>query len=78
MTRDDEMRARAKEHIEQLEGDELRVVLAITKRLCIGKRQYGRLDIARDGRNWQREIAEEVLDQAVYTAIYLLKENDKK
>lgn len=64
--------------IAELGDDECRVLHAIALRLLGGQKTYGRLDIARDARDWQREIAEEVLDQAVYTAIYLLKENDKK
>lgn len=64
--------------IAELGDDECRVLHAIALRLLGGQKTYGRLDIARDARDWSKELNEEILDVAVYTAIYLLKENDKK
>lgn len=62
------------DQLAKLDVDELRVIKSVAGRLATGKRQYGTLDIATDKRNWSKEIAEEILDQAVYASILLLKE----
>lgn len=62
------------DQLAKLDVDELRVIKSVAGRLATGKKQYGTLDIATDKRNWSKEIAEEILDQAVYASILLLKE----
>lgn len=56
-----------------LGDDELRVLCWIADRLCVGQRQYGRLDIVHDPRDWRRERSEEIADALVYSAIDDLK-----
>lgn len=56
----------------QLGDDERRVLLAIARRLAHGARQYGKLDVATDARDWTREAHEEFLDGCVYLAIKTL------
>lgn len=60
--------------VTDLGPDEVRVLRRIAERLRLGRRLYGRLDIAKDGRDWRKEASEEALDQSVYLAIDLLKE----
>jgi aryl-alcohol dehydrogenase-like predicted oxidoreductase len=55
--------------IAELGTDERRVLLALARRLLAGQRTYGRLDVARDGRDWRRERADELADALVYGAI---------
>jgi hypothetical protein len=51
-------------------GDqELQVLVVLARRLLQGQEAYGRLDLARDARDFQRERAEELQDTLVYTAI---------
>jgi len=52
----------------ELGGDERRVLLEIAKRLAMGQRTYGRLDIDRERRDMQREASEELFDGCVYLA----------
>jgi len=56
----------------QLGDDERRVLVAIARRLLAGRDAYGALDVARDGRDWRREAAEEALDLSVYLAVGLM------
>jgi hypothetical protein len=51
-----------------LADDEVRVVLLIAKRLVVGRKAYGPLDIHGDRRDWHHEASEEALDCAVYLA----------
>jgi hypothetical protein len=53
----------------ELGVDELRVLDRIAARLQVGRRQYGELHIARDGRDWTEEALQEALDLSVYLAI---------
>jgi hypothetical protein len=53
--------------------DELRVIELITDRLIQGQAAYGLLDIAKDPRDFNREVLEEVCDSSVYAAVQLLK-----
>jgi hypothetical protein len=53
---------------EALGLDELRVVALVAKRLVLGRKAYGALDILGDRRNWKIEASEEALDCAVYLA----------
>jgi len=55
--------------VSQLGTDEKRVLLALARRLLAGQREYGKLDVAHDGRDWKRERAEELADALVYGAI---------
>jgi hypothetical protein len=56
-----------------LGDDEEEVLRVLRGRLELGQMQYGKLDIARDEREWSKELLEEVLDQCVYTAIMLVR-----
>jgi hypothetical protein len=53
----------------ELGTDEHRVMLVLARRLLAGQRAYGRLDVATDGRDWRREMADELADALVYLAI---------
>lgn len=53
--------------------DELRVLTAVATRLAMGQKQYGKLDIARDKRDFVKEASEEALDGCVYLACELLR-----
>lgn len=56
-------------------ADEIRVLEGIAARLCLGLRQYGKMDLANDKRCWPREEAEELLDFLVYREIgHLVRE----
>jgi hypothetical protein len=51
-------------------GDvERRVLYLLAKRLLVGQRNYGRLNLATDARDWRRERAEELAGALVYGAI---------
>ncbi len=45
----------------------------VAKRLALGAKQYGRLDVQGDRRDWRREAGEEALDCAVYLACEALR-----
>lgn len=62
------------ELVDALGPDERRVLLAVARRLAMGQRQYGALDVAGDRRDWRKEAAEEALDASVYLACELLRE----
>lgn len=62
------------ETLRRLGPDELRVLHILARRLLVGQERYGRLDVARDQRDWRRERAEEVHDLLIYSAIAELKE----
>lgn len=50
-----------------------KIIELIKERLDIGKREYGeQLDVF-DGRNWEKETLEELLDACVYLASAILK-----
>jgi hypothetical protein len=48
--------------------DEVRLLVLVGRRLLIGQRSYGRLDVQGDARDWRAEAAEELLDRCVYLA----------
>lgn len=50
----------------ELGPDELRILKKIAERLAMGQRQYGRLRLAHDARNFRKEASEELLDAVVY------------
>jgi hypothetical protein len=54
--------------------DERRVLLVLARRLAMGARVYGRLDVDGDPRDWRGEAADEALDASVYLACELLRE----
>lgn len=56
-----------------LNDDEQRVLLTIAKRLAMGRKQYGALDLATDPRTWTNEAYEEALDMSNYLAMALVK-----
>jgi len=56
--------------------DELRVVDQILTRLELGRERYGLLDIARDRREWRRELGEELLDAVIYDTIETIRAED--
>jgi hypothetical protein len=62
------------EHLGECSDDELRVMNAVLARLEIGRQRYGRLDLASDVRDWERELGEELLDASIYAAISRLAE----
>tara|TARA_R100000654_G_scaffold5_1_gene29 strand:+ start:6789 stop:6989 length:201 start_codon:yes stop_codon:yes gene_type:complete len=50
-----------------------KIIELIKQRLDIGKREYGeQLDVF-DGRNWEKETLEELLDACVYLSSAILK-----
>ena len=53
--------------------DEIRVLQRIADRLRLGAKTYGRLSLAKDKRDWNKEGSEELLDGTVYFAIESLK-----
>ena len=57
------------EVVPRLGADELRVLALIASRLDLGRRLYGRLDVATDPRDWAREAGEEAADLLVYRTI---------
>jgi hypothetical protein len=72
MTRDDAwdlLSARC----ERLGRDEIRVLAQIAARLDTGYAIYGSLDVCEQGRDWLREMREELLDALVYQACDYLR-----
>lgn len=53
--------------------DELPVLLQTARRLAMGLRQYGPLDVE-DGRRWRTQAAEELVDTGVYGCCELVRE----
>ena len=61
--------------VDTLGADEVRALTRIATRLQQGAVVYGRLDIARDGRDFRgKEAREEIEDALVYFACAFLKE----
>lgn len=63
------MRAELEGIMPMLGAEELAVLRWIACRLLSGQDTYGRMDLARDGRNLEHERAEELADAIVYTAM---------
>jgi hypothetical protein len=61
---------------QKLNPDEQRVLLEVARRLKMGRRVYGKLDLATDRRDFQKELAEEMTDAAVYGACLALQRSD--
>ncbi len=55
--------------VRELGTDERRVLLVLARRLLAGQGCYGRLDVAKDNRDWRAERAAELADALVYGAI---------
>ncbi len=73
ITPDDAARAELNGVAYGLGVDELRVLVRIGERLKLGRRQYGRLYLPTDARNFRAEATEEVEDALVYLACAWLK-----
>jgi hypothetical protein len=56
-----------------LGADEVHVLLAIARRLAVGRKVYGALDVQGDARDWKREATEEACDLSVYLTCELLR-----
>ncbi len=63
--------------IDSLGFDERAVLLRLAKRLVLGRRQYGELNIAKDSRDWMAELLAEQLDAAIYSSIALIRADQK-
>lgn len=63
--------------LEQLNDDERNVVLGVAlkvaRRVHMGRRQYGPLNLATDRRNWMDEIEAELLDGNIYVEFEAIK-----
>jgi hypothetical protein len=55
--------------VAELGTEERAVLLVLARRLLAGQRAYGRLDLARDARDWRKERGEELADALIYGAI---------
>lgn len=53
--------------------DELRVLVALARRLHLGRQAYGELRIGADRRDWDAELRDELLDGLIYGTVALLK-----
>jgi hypothetical protein len=60
--------------VRRLGEDEVRVLVAIARRLAMGRGQYGALDVQGDRRDWRAEAAEELLDGCVYLACETMRQ----
>jgi hypothetical protein len=63
------------EVIADLGAEERAVLLVLARRLLAGQAAYGRLDLAKDARDWRKEAAEEAADLAIYTAIGIVADD---
>ena len=59
--------------IEELADEEREVLLFIARRLRQGQDDYGKLDLAHDKRDLQREQAEEIADFLIYEGMRFVK-----
>jgi len=59
--------------LEDLGPDEQRTIAFLARRLLLGQRQYGRLDLEHDARDFATERAEEIGDLLVYSAFAALR-----
>lgn len=55
-----------------LNDDERAVLVLLAKRLAMGRKAYGALNLEVDKRDWRKEASEEALDLAVYMSCSLL------
>jgi hypothetical protein len=61
------------EIVPALGDDEVRVLALVGTRLAAGQRQYGRLDLRTDPRNWHAEALDECADGLAYLAAALVR-----
>ena len=54
------------------------IIDLITERLNVGAKKYGEYLDVNDGRNWEREALEEILDCMVYLAARLLQLDEER
>jgi hypothetical protein len=59
--------------VADLGSEELRVLLWVARRLLDGQARYGRLNLARDSRDFRREAGEEAVDALAYLAMGALR-----
>lgn len=59
--------------LDQLEPDALRAIAYLADRLLMGQRYYGKIDLATDPRDWEKERRDEIGDLLVYSAFGELK-----
>lgn len=57
----------------RLEPQAQMILLKIARRLEAGQREYGRMDVAKDPRNFFAEAAEEAMDFVVYYEMHKLR-----
>jgi hypothetical protein len=55
--------------VDELAEQERAVLLVLARRLLAGQKAYGRLNLAKDARDWRKERADELADALVYGAI---------
>jgi hypothetical protein len=67
------LRARVAIIADQLEVEELEVMVLLGDRLLAGQNQYAPLDLAADQRDFPTEILFELVDQANYSAMEILR-----
>ena len=65
------------ECIELMGDDEVATIALLAKRLLAGQRQYGRLDLAGDPRDFRKERGEELQDLLMYSAFEELRRSRK-
>lgn len=65
--------ARVTALLSELGAEEREVLAMLAARLLEGQRRYGRLDVASDARDFERERGEELADALVYGAIHELR-----
>lgn len=63
-----EIRQSIADHAATLGADELDVLEHVASRLVMGAQQYGALVLETDGRDWDKEASEELVDALVYRA----------
>lgn len=73
----EELLRRAREHLDKLGGDELRVVEFMLRRIADeGRARYGPLDLQSDRRDFKREAFEEWADGWFYLGVDAFQRED--
>ena len=55
-----------------------RIIELVRGRLLVGEKKYGHENISSDGRDFEREALEEVLDCMVYAAARIIELEDRR
>lgn len=63
--------------LKRLNNDERALLLAVAKRLVMGREVYGPMCIDHDPRDWRKEAHEEFLDGAIYLACETIRKARK-